>query len=601
MSADPYRIGVDIRRDSGLAESPLRALASELVTRRKLPVVPGAGNPRPGLAVLGSRPGRSSDRVTRATRRIARVDDMTADQVIAALDLRPHPEGGHYRETWRDEPSDGGRGVGTAIYFLLDAGQRSRWHRVDADELWLFHAGAPLRLTMTPDGDREPRDMLLGTDLSAGQMPQARVPAGWWQAAEAINGWTLVTCIVTPAFTFDGFELADGPLPAGRSDVGSGRDVDAHADDAAAAFRSRMVGVLNDGMLTLGLSLGHRVGLFDVLADVGPATSETLADAAHLDERYVRELLGALVVGDIVVYDPRAATYRLPAAHAAAVTRSAGGDNMATLMQFVPLLAQVESDVAACVRHGGGVGYDAFADFHRLSAEDTAQDYDEALVSEVLSFAPGLLERLHAGIDVADIGCGSGHILTVMAELFPASRFTGQDISADAVAAGRALAARRGADNATFEVRDAAANDQVDRFDLITTFDAIHDQVHPDRALSAIATALRPDGIYLCLDIRASSRLQDNLDHPMGPFIYVVSTMHCMTVSLAAGGAGLGAAWGWQQAEAMIHDAGFDLVNRHTREGDAMKIVYVATRSAGGTVPSTARAERAAPGHIGLE
>ena len=128
---------------------------------------------------------------------------MDAVTVIERLALRPHPEGGHYRETWRHDPGDGSRGAGTAIYFLLAAGERSHWHRVDADELWLFHAGDPLRLRIEGEDD-----VVLGIDLLAGQQPQLRVPAGRWQAAEPMGAWTLVSCTVTPAFTFEGFELA---------------------------------------------------------------------------------------------------------------------------------------------------------------------------------------------------------------------------------------------------------------------------------------------------------------------------------------------------------------------------------------------------------
>jgi predicted cupin superfamily sugar epimerase len=134
---------------------------------------------------------------------------MDAGEVIERLGLVPHPEGGHFRETWRHEPGDGTRGSGTAIYFLLAAGERSHWHRVDADEIWLFHAGDPLRLSV----DGAP-DQVLGVDLAAGQRPQLRVPAGRWQAAEALGAWTLVSCTVSPAFSFDGFELAaDGWSP----------------------------------------------------------------------------------------------------------------------------------------------------------------------------------------------------------------------------------------------------------------------------------------------------------------------------------------------------------------------------------------------------
>lgn len=128
------------------------------------------------------------------------------DELIARLGLVPHPEGGHYAETWRDRPEDGARGAGTAIYYLLRAGERSHWHRVDAVEIWHFYAGGPLQLSLSPGAGI--RRVTLGPDVAAGQVPQAIVPAGTWQAAEPLGGWTLVGCTVSPAFTFDGFELA---------------------------------------------------------------------------------------------------------------------------------------------------------------------------------------------------------------------------------------------------------------------------------------------------------------------------------------------------------------------------------------------------------
>lgn len=134
--------------------------------------------------------------------------DVTS--VIRALDLRPHPEGGHFRETWRDLPSDGGRGASTAILFLLAAGQRSHWHRVDAVELWLWQAGAPLTLEIHGSNP-----VVLGPAMHQGQDLQGIVPAGQWQAARSMGAWTLVSCVVTPAFQFEGFELA----PPGWSPV----------------------------------------------------------------------------------------------------------------------------------------------------------------------------------------------------------------------------------------------------------------------------------------------------------------------------------------------------------------------------------------------
>lgn len=132
-----------------------------------------------------------------------------ADSIIATLGLRPHPEGGHYRETWRASASAGERPAGTAIYYLLAAGDRSHWHRVDAAEIWHFYAGDPLTLSIAPlGGGEEPIRHQLGPDLALGQRPQIVVPAGDWQAAESTGAWTLVGCTVSPGFHFDGFELA---------------------------------------------------------------------------------------------------------------------------------------------------------------------------------------------------------------------------------------------------------------------------------------------------------------------------------------------------------------------------------------------------------
>ena len=130
-----------------------------------------------------------------------------ADAVVRALGLLAHPEGGHYRETWRDRPADGGRGAGTAILFLLAEGEVSHWHRVDAAELWVWQAGAPLVLEVCENG-RDVSGATLGPVLSEGHRPQGLVPRGAWQAARSAGAWTLVTCTVSPAFQFEGFELA---------------------------------------------------------------------------------------------------------------------------------------------------------------------------------------------------------------------------------------------------------------------------------------------------------------------------------------------------------------------------------------------------------
>ncbi len=345
------------------------------------------------------------------------------------------------------------------------------------------------------------------------------------------------------------------------------------------AFGGRMGSLLNDALLALPISVGHQTGLFDTMATLPPSSSDDIADAAGLDERYVRELLGALTTGGVTVYDPEPRTYELPPEHAAFLTRGAGVNNLAVLTQFVAMLGAVEQDVVQCVRAGGGVPYSRYPTFHRLMAELSKDTADETLLTGTLDLVPGIRERLQEGIDVADIGCGSGYALNLLAQAFPTSRFTGYDFADDAIAAGRAQAAAWGLVNVTFEVRDVAQLGVREGFDFVTTFDAVHDQADPAAVLRGIADSLRPDGVYLCADVAASSRLEENLDHPLGPVIYTISTFHCMTVSLALDGAGLGAAWGEQTAVSMLADAGFTSVEPQRVEGDILNVFYVARKA----------------------
>lgn len=348
---------------------------------------------------------------------------------------------------------------------------------------------------------------------------------------------------------------------------------------AAEAFAERMVARLDDACAVLMTSIGHQTGLFDTLAALdGPATSQEVADRGGLDERYVREWLGAMTTAGIVTFDPAARTYLLPAEHAVSLTTAAGPENLARFMQYLPLLAEVEQPVVECFRQGGGLSYSQYPRFHQVIGEDSAAVADAALVDVILPLVPGALERLEAGIDVADIGCGQGHALNVMAQTFPRSRFTGYDFSEEAVGTARAEAAGLGLDNVRFELQDVARLDAVAAFDLVTAFDAIHDQAEPAEVLRRTAEALRPDGTFLMVDIKASSNVEDNVGHPLGTFIYTVSTMHCMTVSLGLGGAGLGTAWGRQVAESMLHDAGFTGVEVKEVDPDPFNYYYVARR-----------------------
>jgi 2-polyprenyl-3-methyl-5-hydroxy-6-metoxy-1,4-benzoquinol methylase len=355
------------------------------------------------------------------------------------------------------------------------------------------------------------------------------------------------------------------------------------APETTEAFTERMVETIDNASLALLMSLGHQTGLLDTMAGLPPATSARIAEVAGLNERYVREWLGGMTTGRVVDYDAENGTYSLPAHRAGVLTRAAGPHNLALVAQFIPLLSEVEQQVAGCFRAGGGVPYREFPRFHTLMAETSGAVFDAGLIDVVLPLVDGLPERLRSGAEVADFGCGSGHAVNVMARAFPASRFTGLDFSDEAIGVGRKEAAELGLGNASFESHNLAQLDAISKkevYDVITVFDAIHDQADPARVLENIHRALRPGGVLLMADIKASSRLEDNVGVPMSTYLYTTSLMHCMTVSLALDGAGLGAAWGMQLATAMLADAGFDDVRVAEIESDPINNYYLAFKRA---------------------
>src|SRR5918997_1079416 len=205
----------------------------------------------------------------------------------------------------------------------------------------------------------------------------------------------------------------------------------------AEAFAERMLGTINEAAVALMASVGHRTGLFDAMSGLAPSTSGEIATAAGLDERYVREWLGAMVTGGIVEHDPEDATYVLPAEHARWLTRAASPENIAVTTQWIPLLGSVEDGIVESFRDGGGVPYSAYPRFHEVMAEESAQTTVAALLDSILPLAPGLIEKLRAGCEVLDIGCGRGRAIILLAESFPASTFTGYDFSAEAIDAAR--------------------------------------------------------------------------------------------------------------------------------------------------------------------
>ena len=340
-------------------------------------------------------------------------------------------------------------------------------------------------------------------------------------------------------------------------------------------FEDYMVDVMNKAATALMLSVGHRTKLFDSMYDCTSMTSQQLADKAKLNERYVREWLGAMVTGKIVDYDHTNHTYSLSEEKAKLLSRD-GSYNYAASMQWIPALAYVEDEIVKCFEKGGGVPYESFHRFHEVMAEESDQTVIPALVDEILPLVPNLVEKLQKGITVLDVGCGSGRALNLMAKNFPNSTFTGYDFSKEAIKNANENSQKIGNKNTSFHMQDVEHFPQEIQFDLVTAFDAIHDQAAPAKVLENIRGAVKEDGVFLMQDVGSSSQLQNNKTHPLGPFLYTVSCLHCMTVSLALDGHGLGAMWGKEKATQMLNEAGFSNVEVKQLPHDPINYYYIA-------------------------
>lgn len=349
-------------------------------------------------------------------------------------------------------------------------------------------------------------------------------------------------------------------------------------EQKAEAFADRLLGALNEGALCLMLSVGHRTGVLNTLAKESPISSESLAKKAKLNERYVREWLAAMTTAGVVIYNPTTNHYSLPEEHAAFLGSQAGSDNIAVFAQYIPIMGQVEEDIVHCFKNGGGVPYEKFPRFHEVMAEDSGATVLSSLEEHILPLIPGLTDKLEKGIQVLDVGCGRGRAINLLAKLYPNSEFVGYDLSKEAVDYANKQAQENGCTNIKFEIKDVTRFDQESgaaQFDFITTFDAIHDQAKPLSVLQGIYKTLKDDGVYLMQDIHGSSDVSKNLDHPVGTLLYTLSTMHCMTVSLAQDGEGLGTMWGQEKATEYLHKAGFKNISVQQLEHDFQNDYYV--------------------------
>jgi 2-polyprenyl-3-methyl-5-hydroxy-6-metoxy-1,4-benzoquinol methylase len=351
-------------------------------------------------------------------------------------------------------------------------------------------------------------------------------------------------------------------------------------------FGQRMTEILNHGALNLAMAMGYKNQIFDILADLNkPVTVAELASVSGLHPRYLQEWLGIMVTGKIIELfsDQKAEdTYLLPPEHASFLTRKAGGMNLGVYTQEIPLLTSCAMvPVNTAFQTGAGVPFSCYPDFQAFMAELSDAKHQKVLIDKFLPTVDNgqLLARLTAGIRVCDLGCGLGVAMNLMARAFPKSTFVGIDNHEDAVRKAEEAAQEAGLGNAVYKVLDAAAihgkKEFFNLFDYICAFDAIHDQSHPLEVLQGIRYMLAPGGMFSMIEIKAGSNHADNMDHPMGPFLYTVSLMHCLPVGLNDKGSGLGMMWGREKAEALLREAGFDQIEVAEMEYDLFNLHYL--------------------------
>lgn len=337
------------------------------------------------------------------------------------------------------------------------------------------------------------------------------------------------------------------------------------------ALAGKLLQILSGSMLSYMIDLGDRTGLF--AASSAGGTSDDIAERAGLHERYVREWLGSMVTSGIIDYDPSTASYCLPAEHAVLLH---GPGSMAPIARANTTLGHHVDGIARVFREGGGLPYETYVPGFTDAMDGMGRGaFDQFLINTYLPLAPGLVDQLDRGIRVADFACGTGHALVLLAQAYPASTFVGFDLDHVAIGQARSEAAQLGLQNVTFSEEDVARVTTDPPFDAVFMFDALHDQVDPAAVLAGIRANLSDEGTFFLREPHAADSLEGNIGNPMAPVQYAVSTLHCLTVSLAHGGAGIGTVFGEQRARQLLRDAGFADPMMHPAPGNPIDAVYV--------------------------
>lgn len=327
-------------------------------------------------------------------------------------------------------------------------------------------------------------------------------------------------------------------------------------------FVGKVIGDFSGFTATLLAAIGERLGLWKDLAANGPATSAELASRAGINERYAREWLGGMAAAGYLQYDPGSGEFTMPAEHGPVFAQEGGPVFFGGAYQMMTAATlPVFEDVVEAFRSGGGVPQSSYPDDMWDGLERfTAGWFENHLVQEWLPLLPDVQAALERGADVADIGCGRGRALIKLAQEFPESRYVGYDAFEPTVAEAQARAEAAGVgDRVTFEHLDVAKGIPA-QYDVVFTFDVIHDAADPAGIVREIRSSLRPGGSYVCLDINCSDRAEENVG-PLSTFFFGASVFYCMTTSLAQGGEGLGTlGLPPSKLEALCSDAGFQSV-----------------------------------------